>query len=206
MTLFMPRVRILRLYVAAACLLLLGACGFHLKGTTPLPFQSIYTNIDLDSEFGARLRRAIEASSPDTRLTDRRTEADVYLHQISDDQSLRQVSIDAEGRVEEYQLNLDFRFELLDRFGHVLLAPTTLHSIREIPYNERIVQAKESVICRNFASMRNDLVDRILRRISAPEVQAAYHNADERPIVPMPGDAIERSGQGTDRVQPRLFP
>lgn len=192
---FIALARRLRLLLGLACLLALGSCGFHLKGATPLPFHSIYTNIDLDAEFGARLKRTVLANSPDTRFTDRRSEADVFLHQISESQNLRQLSIDAEGRVEEYELDLNFSFELLDKAGHVLLAPTTLHSVRELPYNDRIVQAKESEITRTFKDMRNGLIDQILRRMSAPDVQAAYRNAADRPVVPVPGDAIQRSGQ-----------
>ncbi|WP_368640362.1 LPS assembly lipoprotein LptE [Castellaniella ginsengisoli] len=186
--------RLLRLALAGFALLALGACGFHLKGATPLPFQSIYTNINLDSEFGARLRRTVTANSPSTRFTDRRQEADVYLHQIAESQNLRQLALDADGRVEEYELNLQFQFELLDRQGHVLLPPTTLYSVRELPYNDRIVQAKESEIDRAFKDMRNNLIDQILRRMSSPEVQAAYANAADRPIVPMPDDTV-RSNQ-----------
>ncbi len=187
-TLFVPRR--LRLALAGLALLALSACGFHLKGATPLPFQTIYTNINLDSEFGARLRRTITANSPGTRFTDRRREADVYLHQISESQDLRQLSLDADGRVEEYELNLDFQFELLDREGHVLLPPTTLLSVRELPYNDRIVQAKEGEINRTFKDMRNGLIDQILRRMSSPEVRAAYANASDRPVVRMPDDKV----------------
>ncbi|MGB6009023.1 LPS assembly lipoprotein LptE [Castellaniella sp.] len=196
MTLLTSFARRLRLTLGLACLLALGACGFHLKGATPLPFHSIYTNIDLDSAFGARLQRTILANSPDTRFTRERSQADVYLHQISESQNLRQLSIDAEGRVEEYELNLDFSFQLLDKTGHVLLAPTTLHSVRELPYNDRIVQAKESEITRTFKDMRNSLIDQILRRISAPDVQDAYRNAADRPIVSIPDASIRRDNQG----------
>jgi LPS-assembly lipoprotein len=190
--------RRLRLALGLACLLVLGACGFHLKNATPLPFHLIYTNIDLDSAFGARLERTITANSPDTRFTRERSQADVYLHQISENQQLRQLSIDTEGRVEEYELDLDFTFELLDRAGHVLLAPTTLHSVRELPYNDRIVQAKESEITRTFTDMRHSLIEQILRRMSAPEVQAAYRDASDRPVVQLPDDSIQRSDKSGD--------
>src|SRR5690606_11905575 len=91
-----PFPRLLRLALAGFALLALGACGFHLKGATPLPFQSIYTNINLDSEFGARLRSTVTANSPSTRFTGRRQEADVYLHQIAESQNLRQLALDAD--------------------------------------------------------------------------------------------------------------
>lgn len=186
----MNRIRVLSrvrlLAVSLACMLGLSACGFHLKGATPLPFRTIYTNINLDTDFGARLKRTTESNSPDTRFVATLSQADVYLHQVSESQNMRQISIDPDGRVEEYELDLDFTFELLDRTGHVLLAPTTLRSVREIPYNDRIVQAKESEIVRTFRNMRNGLVDRILRRLSAPDVQSAYRNAVQQPNVPVP--------------------
>jgi LPS-assembly lipoprotein len=181
-----------RLCLALPCLAVLSACGFHLKEATPLPFRTLYTNIDLNSDFGARLRRTVEANSPDTRFTPTLHEAEVYLHEISDQQNLRQVSLNAQGQVEEYELDLDFSFELLDKYGHVLLAPTVLHSVREIPYNDRIVQAKDSEITRTFRDMRNGMIDQILRRMSAPDVQAAFRDAEHRPVVPLPGNEIWR--------------
>lgn len=202
MVLFPVFVRRLRLTLGLACLLALGACGFHLKGATPLPFHSIYTNINLDSAFGARLQRTIQANSPDTRFVRDRSQADVYLHQMSESQNLRQLSIDAEGRVEEYELNLVFTFQLLDKAGHVLLAPTTLNSVRELPYNERIVQAKDSEITRTFKDMRDNLIDQILRRLSSPEVQTAYRDASDKPVIQIPDDSIQRSGQDSQIGNP----
>lgn len=160
-----------------AGMLLLGAlsaCGFHIRGATALPFDTLYTNINLNSEFGARLQRAIQANSPGTRLVAQRSQAEVYLHQIEDDESLRQLSLDADGRVDEYELKLTFTFELIDRDGQILLAPTTFESLRALPYNESIVQAKESEMDRNFQDMRDLLIYRILNRISAPDVRQAY--------------------------------
>lgn len=190
-----------RLCLALPCLAMLSACGFHLKSATPLPFKTLYTNINLDTDFGARLRRAVEANSPDSRFVENRNQAEVYLHQISDDQSLRQLSINAQGQVDEYELDLNFSFELLDKAGHVLLAPTVLHSVRELPYNVNIVQAKDSEITRTFSNMRNSLIDQILRRMSAPDVQEAYRNADRRPVVPIPDTEIDRRRHpGTTRM------
>lgn len=153
----------------------LSACGFHLKQATPLAFHSIYTNINLDREFGAQLERVIKANSPGTIFVRSLDEADIFLRVIDNEQTKNQISIDAEGRVDEYELILDFTFEILTQAGDVVLAPTTLQSIREIPYNERVVQAKESEIDTTFRDMRQSLIDLIMRRISAPEVQERYN-------------------------------
>lgn len=185
----------LRMLVGALLCLMLAACGFHLKGASPVPFQTIYTNINLDTEFGVRLKRTILANSPETRFVSSRDKADVYLHQIANEQNLRQLSIDAEGRVEEYELNLNFIFQVLDRQGHTILPPTTLRSVREIPYNDRIVQAKESEITHIFNDMQNSLIDQILRRLSAPEVKKAYENAEQQPLGALPPEAPANARQ-----------
>ncbi|QAA92855.1 LPS-assembly lipoprotein LptE [Pollutimonas thiosulfatoxidans] len=166
----------------AALCLLLAACGFHLKGATPLPFTTIYTNIAENSEFGAALRRAIVASSPDTRFVAEPAQAEARLTQLANSQSLRELSLDAQGRVEEYELNLEFIFQLTDAQGHIVLPPTTLHSTREIPYDDSVVQAKQGEIGLVFKEMQQSLVDRIVRMLASPDVTSAYRQAATLPI------------------------
>jgi len=169
------------LSLALVLALCLSACGFHLKGTNPLPFTTLYTNISPDSEFGAGLRRALRASSPGLRLVDSPEGAQARLVQLSLQQSLRDIAIDARGRVEEYELNLAFRFQLTDAEGHFLLEPTTLSAQRELPYDPDAVQAREGEIATVFRNMQKSMIDRIIRRVSAPEVAQAWHNAAQQP-------------------------
>lgn len=177
-----------RMAMCVGLFMVLAACGFHLKGATPIPFQTIYTNINLNSDFGARLRRSIQTNSPDSRFVESLGQADVYLNQMSNEQKLRQISIDAEGRVEEYGLDLIFTFQVVDRNGRQVLPPTTLTSTREIPYNEHVVQAKEGEITRTFQDMQLTLIDQIMRRLSSPEVRHTWEHLAQQPIVKMPAD------------------
>ncbi|TAM89914.1 MAG: hypothetical protein EPN41_02760 [Candidimonas sp.] len=167
--------------VTALCLLL-AACGFHLRGTAPLPFDTIYTNIAQNSDFGARLRRAIVASSPKTHFVDSPKDAQARLIQLSNNQSLRELSINANGQVDEYELNLDFSFQLTDTKGHLLLPPTTIHTSRDLPYDPTQIQAGAGEIDAQFQEMRESLVDRIVRRLTSPEVVRAYQNAGSLPV------------------------
>jgi len=162
-----------------ACVLLLAvlaACGFRLKGTSPLPFDTLYTNINENSAFGADLRRLLVATSPNTRFVDDVTEAQARLTQISMRRSMREISISPEGRVEEYELNLVFVFKLSDAQGRELLPATTLSSTREVPYDPDALQAKQGEIGSLFQEMQRSLIDRIVRRITSPEVNEAYRN------------------------------
>lgn len=173
--------------VLAGCMLL-AACGFRLKGATPLPFDTLYTNIAENSGFGAAMRRAIRAASPNTRFVADPAQAEARLIQLSNDQRLRQLSIDADGRVEEYELNLIFAFQLVDAAGHIILPPTTLRATREIPYDDTMVQAKQSEITAIFQQMQQSMVDRVVRHLTAPDVTAAFIDAESRPLEGGPSD------------------
>lgn len=170
----------------AALCMLLAACGFHLRGAVQLPFSTVYTNIAQNSEFGARLRRALAASSPGLRFVDRATEAQVRLIQLANNQSLRELSLNAQGLVEEYELNLSFVFELVDAHGHILLPPTTLTSSEDLPYDPTQVQAEQSEITTMFQEMQKSLVDRVVRRLSSPDVLDAARKAQLLPIEKNP--------------------
>lgn len=179
--------RILLLAVVGASVLL-AACGFRLKGATPLPFTTLYTNIAENSAFGVAMRRAIVASSPQTRIVEDPAQAEVRLLQLANNQRLRELSIDAEGRVEDYELNLEFVFQLVDAAGHIIIPPTTLRATRELPYDDTMVQAKQSEITTVFQQMQQSMVDRVVRLLSAPDVFTAFENAAQLPVDDTPAD------------------
>ena len=203
-----------------ACVLLLAllaACGFRLKGVSPLPFNTIYTNIAENSLFGADLRRLIVATSPNTRFVDDVTEAEVRLTQLSLQRSMREIAISAEGRVEEYELNLIFVFQLTDAQGRVLLPPTTLRSTREVPYDPDALQAKQGEIGSLFQEMQRSLIDRIVRRLTSPEVIEAYQERELiapetepgtiAPVAPAaPADDMMPSPDLTPLPKPGMIP
>lgn len=166
-----------------ACLalfMLLSACGFALRGVTPMPFDTLYVGIPDNSQFGADVRRSLRAASPNTKLVDTPKEAQAILQQVADTRTLREVSLNAQGRVEEYELGINFTFRLIDNKGRALIPDTTLSIYREMPYDDQVVQAKQGQIETLYKAMQRDLVTRVLRRMTAPDVRRAFENAEER--------------------------
>lgn len=169
--------------VLLAFVILLTACGFRLRGSAgsiePLPFQSIYVSIPANTAFGSDLRRFIASSSPNTLiLNDASVPADVILQQVSENRTAREISLNAQGRVEEYELTLTYTFRLVTPTGEVVLPDTTLRARRTLPFDDRVVQAKEAEEASLFKQMQAGLVSRILRRISAPDVTQAYNELE----------------------------
>ena len=181
-------------------LLALSGCGFRMQGEAPMPFSSLSINIPQNSQFGADLRRAIRAASPDTKLIEPRDMvvragdldesedsddkatidrikaakvrklAQARLEQVSEQKGTRIVSINAQGKPEEYELSLKFIFRLVSAKDQVILPDTTLSAIRSMPFDDRVVQAKEGEAATLFKDMQRSLVARILRRITAPDI------------------------------------
>lgn len=161
--------------------LLLSACGFKLKQAQPLPFTTLYTNISENSAFGSHLRRILSVNSPNLRFVSSPEQAEVQLIQDELQRYLRELSLDPYGQVESYELKLELVFSLVDQSGQYLLAPTRLVSTRDIPNNPNATDATSQEINTLFHSMEMSLVDRLLRRLTAPDVIQAYENSLRHP-------------------------
>ena len=162
-------------FMAAMLLgLVLAGCGFKLRGEKPLPFTAMYTNIDANSRFGAYLRRSLKASSPTLRFVDSPQSAQVLLSQLERTQTQREVSLNAQGQVEEYELTLRLTFQLVTTGGQMLIAPSTLTATRTLPYDEANAQAKAQEMQTLYQDMETQMVSQLVRRISSDDVIAGY--------------------------------
>ena len=153
----------------------LTACGFKLRGATPLPFNSLYTNINSQSPFGAQIIRGIRANSPNTRIVDEASEAEVRLVQIYNRRTRKEMSLNIDGKVEEYELGLYVSFTLVDQAGNTLLAPTTLSNLRLLPYDEDNSAAKAAEMQQLYSDMERNIATSILQRITSDDVIQRYH-------------------------------
>lgn len=184
----------LRILAAMAIMLTLGACGFTLRGVSPLPFDSLYVGIPENTRFGSSLRRALEAASPNTKLVDSADKAAASLIEVSQSRTQREVSLTPQGRVEEYELILSYVFRLTTASGDILLPDTTLTASRDLPYEEQLVQAKQSEMDTLFNSMEQSVVERLLRRLTAPDVAEAFeaYQKENAELPPAPATAAGR--------------
>jgi LPS-assembly lipoprotein len=179
--------------------MLLAGCGFSLRSATPLPFKTLYLGIPDTTRFGAQVRRAVQAAARDTVLVNDPKEADAVLQVVRNERTLNPSSLNAQGRVNEYVLGILFTFRLIDRSGAVLVPDTTLTVFRDLPYDDQLVQAKQSEIETLYRSMQQSLVDRLIRRLAAPivapEAPTAAQSEDEKPTVDDPEEVFATGRQ-----------
>jgi LPS-assembly lipoprotein len=171
---------IVRVLLALVTLLLAG-CGFKMQGVTPMPFDSLAITIPQNSQFGADVRRAIRAASPDIVIIESsaaqsgvKTVPQARLEQVSEIRKSRIVSLNARGKPEEFELTLVYTFRLVNAKNQIILPDTTLSAARAMPFDERVVQAKEGEAVTLYRDMQKSLVARMMRRLTAPDIKQRW--------------------------------
>lgn len=154
--------------------LLLAGCGFKMRGQTDLPFTSIYSNISSNSSFGIYIYRLLKASSPKTVMVDNPQQAELIITQLALNRTRTEVSLDADGAVEEYELGLTFQFSVSDLAGNVLIEPTVLTASQLLPYDEKEASAKAAEMVLIYNNMEKSIANRLYRRITSEELINRY--------------------------------
>jgi LPS-assembly lipoprotein len=145
--------------------LLLAACGFHLRGQQALPFDSLY--VPPGSPLTVELKRNLEAQAKSTRLVTDPKEAQAVLTFTSEAREKVILSFDTAGRVREYQLRYTVGFRLTDAKGLVYIPTNQVRLTRDISFNDAQVLAKEAEEAQLYRDMQSDMVQQLLRRIAA---------------------------------------
>jgi LPS-assembly lipoprotein len=159
----------MRAALAMLVAILVAGCGFQLRGSSNLPFQTIYVpgssgGVALD------LKRAIESSS-NTRVVDTPKDAQAVFQLIGAQQEKEILSLTGAGRVREYRLRYRVTYRVHDAKGHDLIPSTTLRQVRDVTFNDSAVLAKETEDQLLYRDMQNDMVQQILRQLAAAQVK-----------------------------------
>ncbi|MBK7793764.1 MAG: hypothetical protein IPJ62_15485 [Betaproteobacteria bacterium] len=147
-----------------AAVLLVGACGFALRGEFKYAFSTIYLNVPAGTPIALDLKRAIEASGG-ARVVDSAAAAEVILDVPApvDDKSV--LSLSGGGKVREYALTKRVTYHLHDAAGRDWLPLTQIVLRRAYTYSESEVLAREYEEVRLLKEMQGDAVQQIARRL-----------------------------------------
>ena len=158
---------------ALACLscLLLAACGFQLRGTASLPFETLYVP-NATGGIALDLKRSIQSGSG-TRVLDDPQGAQAQL-QFTEETRLKEIlSLSSAGRVREFRLVYRVGFRVSDGKGGDFLPASMVALTRDVTYDDTVVLAKETEEQLLFREMQADMVQQIMRRIAAARKPAA---------------------------------
>ena len=154
-----------RLAVIAASLLLAG-CGFQLRGSATLPFNTLYVEAPNAAQFAVQLRRTIGSGSK-TRITNNQAEADATLQILSDLREQEIISLSPGGRARELQLRYRVQYVVYDKNKAQLLPPGEIVLRRDFSVNDQDPRGQESEQVLLYRDMQADAVQQLLRRLQA---------------------------------------
>ncbi|MDH4093186.1 MAG: LPS assembly lipoprotein LptE [Betaproteobacteria bacterium] len=157
--------------LALLALLVLAACGFQLRGTAKLPFETLYVP-NATSGIALEVKRHVQSGS-DTRVVDEAKGAQAQLQFLEESRSKEILSLNSAGRVREYRLLYRVSFRVADGRGGDYVPRSTVTLTRDITYDDTVALAKETEEQLLFREMQSDMVRQILRRIAALETAPA---------------------------------
>lgn len=161
-----PRARGTRRAVAALCAALaLASCGFQLRGSQTLPYESVYVNVPRSSDLRLLLARTIEMQG-NSRVVENPELAQARLTVTREEREKSILTLDAAGQVREFLLRYRIAYVVDDGKGTVLVPEKELALAREVTFNASLVLAKEFEDELLYRDMQRDAAQQIVRRLA----------------------------------------
>jgi LPS-assembly lipoprotein len=151
--------------LALALALLLAGCGFRLRGTAEVPFETLYVP-SATSGIALDLKRTIQAGTK-ARVVDDPGKADAVMQFTEETRQKEILSLTGTGRVREFQLRYRVGFRVHDGKGAEYVPPNTIQLTRDVTFNDAEILAKEQEEQLLFRDMQVDMVQQIMRRLAA---------------------------------------
>ena len=162
--------RPLQLIAMILAAMLLAGCSFHLRGQAGMPFDTLYLHAsNPGTALIKELRRNLEANK--VKFASKEDQADVVLDIVSETPVKQILTLDASGRVNEFQLfyRVSVRAYDLNKQEWIPAEEFVMH--RDFPYDDNNVLAMEAEEDLLYQSMRTDMVQQIVRRLSRAKPQ-----------------------------------
>jgi LPS-assembly lipoprotein len=158
-----------KIFILLTTALLLNACGFHLRGQVYMPFETIYLQTaNPNTPFIRELRRNLEARQ--VKLVNIEDQAELVLDIVSEISEKQVLSLGGDGRVNEFRLFYRVSLRAYDPQKDWL--PAEEIALRsDYSYDDTKVLAKEAEETLLYQSMRSDMVQQIIRRLSRAKFQ-----------------------------------
>lgn len=145
-----------------------GGCGFKLRESADLPFATLYSGLTPGSTLAAEFARQARRG---TTLVDSPDKAEAALILVSENRDKEAVSFSRSGRPREYELRYSVQFRVVASDGSELLGPTRIALRRYLTTTDLEQLSEELEEAFLYSEMQSDMVQQILRRLSAIKPQ-----------------------------------
>lgn len=147
----------------------LSSCGFKLKGSYEIPYQTIYLQAEVESRVGRVIKKKIQRTS-NVDLVQTASAAEVAINILSEG-SVRTVAVLSNaGSVDEYELvyTVGYRFDSLNESINTVDHQLVLR--RKITHSDLDIAAKSNEENALINDMASEAATRILVRLSREKI------------------------------------
>lgn len=143
--------------------LLLGGCGFHLRGYEAVPehLKRLYLQAH-DGATGSSLRQLLQANG--IVLVEDPADAPYRLLILSETHERKAATLNTQAKTEEYELRSQLQFEIRDADDQVVVPAVNLLVERVYSFDENNIVAKDAEEALLRREMRDDLARQVVRR------------------------------------------
>ncbi len=148
-------------------------CGFHLRGSYTLPFETMYVNMPKNNRMAAEIRRMLTAGT-NVQLVDEMKDAQAVLDLIGQSRHRDVIALNTKGEAREYELTLKLTFRVASPDGDEYMAPTTFTASHEISYSDEDYNSRGAEEALLYNEMQNNLIVQLINRLSTlkPHIHA----------------------------------
>ena len=139
------------------------SCGFHLRGLSSIPFESVYIQAS-DPLVVLDIKRRIQASSK-TIVLDSPNDSQAILHILNARKRKVILSVSGSGRVREFQLRYSISFKVTDKTGREVVPISNIEIKRVLPFSDSAflsAQMEEKMLIKE---MKKDAILKMMDRL-----------------------------------------
>jgi len=167
------------LLAIVCCLIVLEGCGFRLRGSIggDLALPSLYIESSGNNPFVSELRQAL--GNTKTRVVSERVSAALIVGVGGEQLDRRVLTVDASGRVQEYELHYAVSFAVNDAVARPVLDTQNITLRRSFEFTGSDVLAKEAEETLLYRDMRRSAVQSAMRRLQALAAQPTETDGEQ---------------------------
>lgn len=154
----------LKLSIILLFSLVISACGWHLRGITPLPaeFRVLYLDSKANHSFNQQLRLLLEFNQ--VLLTSTAEDAQAVLHIDALAIEKRTLALTSDGKIAEFEINATLNVSL-KRYGSDYEIPIEIHGRRHLRNDVNNSTATANAERSLMSDLEKDLVTKLMRRL-----------------------------------------
>ena len=143
--------------------MVLLSCGFHLRGLSSIPFESVYIQAS-DPLVVLDIKRRIQASSK-TIVLDSPNDSQAILHILNARKRKVILSVSGSGRVREFQLRYSISFKVTDKTGREVVPISNIEIKRVLPFSDSAFLASQMEEKMLVKEMKKDAILKMMDRL-----------------------------------------